>query len=345
MQQRVGLRLRPVARRHAGEPQHRHRRKHGPSMPRRAHHLAQRHAQPGRNQEDRNHLQQIAQRRRVLERMRRVRIEEPAAVGPQHLDRLLRGHRPLRDRLRRHHRRHRFAICACRGYRLRLHQRRRVVGLEVLHHALRHQRQRIHQADRQQHPQRSARQVHPEVAQRLRLAPRDAADERDRQRHAHRRRPEVVRRQPHHLGQVAHRGLGHIRLPVGVGGKRRRSVPRQIRLNPRKVLRVPQRNHVLQPLDRIGQQHRGQAEDQHRHAILGPVHLRVRIDARQAIEQPLHRAPAPGPAASSCVHTPGPCIGPWASPQAAPGRRTPQSATIHWVSCQNFSGRRSANTR
>jgi hypothetical protein len=221
--------------------------------------------------------------------MRAVGVEESAAVGAQHLDRLLRGHRPLRDRLRRHQRRCRFPICTCSGYRLRLDELHRVVGLEVLHHALRDQRQRIHNRDRQQHPQRAARQVHPEVAQRLRLAPRDASNESNRQRHAGCRRPEVVRREAGHLGQIAHCGLWHIRLPVGVGGKRHRSVPRQIRLNARQVLRIQphNRNQALQPLDCIGQQDRRKAEDQHRRSILDPVHLGVGIHAGHAIEQPL----------------------------------------------------------
>ena len=46
------------------------------------------------------HLQEIGQRRRVFIRMRGVGVEEAAAVGAQHLDRFLRGHRAHRQRLR-----------------------------------------------------------------------------------------------------------------------------------------------------------------------------------------------------------------------------------------------------
>ena len=289
LQQRVRLRLRPVARQHAAKPQNRHRREHRPSVPRRPGHPAQHHAHPGGDHEDREHLHQVRQRRRVLKWVRRVRIHKPAAVGPQHLDRFLAGQRPLRNRLGCNYCSYRLSICAGCRYTLLLHQRRRVVRLEVLDRALRHQRQRVHQADRQQHPQRPPRQVHPEVPQRLRLAPRYPADKRDRQRHARRRRPEVVRRQPRHLGQIAHRLLRHIRLPVRVGGKRSRRVPRQVRFHRRKVLRVPQRDRVLQPLNRIRQQQRRATEDQHGHAILRPAHLRVRVHARQLVQQPLHR--------------------------------------------------------
>jgi hypothetical protein len=53
-----------------------------------------------RDQEDRQHLQEVGQRRRVLVRVRRVGVEEAAAVGAQHLDRLLRGDRAHRQGLR-----------------------------------------------------------------------------------------------------------------------------------------------------------------------------------------------------------------------------------------------------
>jgi hypothetical protein len=51
-------------------------------------------AQRGRDQEDGQHLQEVGQRRRVLIRVRRVGVEEAAAVGAEHLDGFLRGHRP-----------------------------------------------------------------------------------------------------------------------------------------------------------------------------------------------------------------------------------------------------------
>src|SRR6188472_4096081 len=45
---------------------------------------------------------QVGQRVRVLERERRVDVEEAAAVGPELLDDLLRGHRADRERAVRH---------------------------------------------------------------------------------------------------------------------------------------------------------------------------------------------------------------------------------------------------
>ena len=71
--------------------------------------------------------------------------------------------------------------------------------------------------------------VHPEIADGLHLPARDAANERDRQRDAHRRGHEVVIGEPGHLRQIAHRGFAGIVLPVGVGGERSRRVERQSR--------------------------------------------------------------------------------------------------------------------
>ena len=84
-------------------------------------------------------------------------------------------------------------------------------------------------ADRQQHPERRAHHVDPEVADRVLLLLRDAADEGDRDRDADRRRHEVVVREAGHLREVAHRRLAAVRLPVGVGRERRRGVEREVR--------------------------------------------------------------------------------------------------------------------
>ena len=54
-----------------------------------------------RDDDDRDHLEQVAPGARVLERMRRVRPEEAAAVGAELLDRDLGGHRADGDRLGR----------------------------------------------------------------------------------------------------------------------------------------------------------------------------------------------------------------------------------------------------
>lgn len=69
-------------------------------MSRVAGHLAEHVDQPRPKREDREHLDQVAKGRGILERVRRVGVEEAATVGAKHLDRFLRGDRPLRDGLR-----------------------------------------------------------------------------------------------------------------------------------------------------------------------------------------------------------------------------------------------------
>ena len=90
-------------------------------------------------------------------------------------------------------------------------------------------------ADRQQHPERRARHVDPEVADGLLLLLRDAADERDRHRDAGRRRHEVVIREPGHLREVAHGRLAAVRLPVRVGRERRGGVEGECRARRRRI--------------------------------------------------------------------------------------------------------------
>ncbi len=172
---------------------------------------------------------------------------------------------------------------------LRFQQLRGVVRTQVLHDSLRDEREREDGRDGQQHPQGSAREVDPEVAERLHLLARDAADKRDGQRQAHRRRPEVMSRQPKHLGEVAHGRFGRVGLPVGVGGERDGGVPGEVRRDAGQVLRVPGQV-VLQALHDVGKQQRGGAEEEHGDEVFGPAHLFVRVDAGGAIEQPL----APG---------------------------------------------------
>ena len=175
---------------------HEHRREHGPALPRVANHLAERVAERRRDQQDREHLEKVRERRRVLERMRGVRVEEPAAVRAELLDRdLARGrterHRLLRDDLRaasparRPHRR-RLARRIGDGHLDRdgIEQLHGAIRREALHDALRHQHDGQHERQRQQDIERAAREVDLEVADPVGLAPREPADQRDEHGHA-----------------------------------------------------------------------------------------------------------------------------------------------------------------
>src|SRR5579875_1354356 len=130
-----------------------------------------------------------------------VCVEEAAAVGAKHLDGFLGSYRTLRDRLRKY----RGGLAVGAGDGLALHELGRVVRLEVLDNALRHQREREDERDRKKHPQRTACKVHPEVAKRLHLATRNAADESNCKCKTDGSGPEVMCRQAEHLREIAHR--------------------------------------------------------------------------------------------------------------------------------------------
>ena len=91
--------LEVVADEHADQEHDGERRKNRPALPRVSDHLSEGVGQARRDHEDQEHRQQVAQRSRILKRMRGVRVEEAAAVGAQLLDGFLRRHRPLRDGL------------------------------------------------------------------------------------------------------------------------------------------------------------------------------------------------------------------------------------------------------
>ena len=93
-----------------------------------------------------HHLDEVRQGGRVLEWMGRIGVEEPAAVGAQHLDRDLRRDRTQRDRL------------------LGTFERRRLhIGRKRLRDPLPDQEQRIGNAKRQQHVEGAAGDIDPEV--------------------------------------------------------------------------------------------------------------------------------------------------------------------------------------
>ena len=133
----------------------------------------------------RQHLDEIRQRGRVLERVRGISIEEPATIGAEHLNRDLRRYGTYRDGL------------------LGAFQRGCIdIGTERLWDALPDQEDRVDDTDRQQDVERAARDIDPEVADGLARDAREAANQRDREYNAGRRRQEVLVRQAEHLREV-----------------------------------------------------------------------------------------------------------------------------------------------
>jgi len=128
-----------------------------------AHHFAEREAQRRRDQQDCQHLQEIGQRRGVFVGVRGIGIEEPASVGAQQLDGLLRGYGAHGQGLGAGERRfgQGLALRVEHGPALRIHARLFIVrrfhqghfeiGAGVLDHALAHQRQGQRQRQGQQH--------------------------------------------------------------------------------------------------------------------------------------------------------------------------------------------------
>ena len=179
--------------------------------------------------------------------MRAVGVEKATTVRAIFLDDFLRCDGALRDGLRRdvvHNglaiRVHRgLAVGAQMGHLLWLDELHSVIRFEILYDALRNQEQSTDKRKWQQHPKTAADKIDPEIAKRLHLATRDAADERDGQHNPSGRRDEIVISEPRHLSEIAHGGLAGVGLPVSVGGKGSRGVESQmLRAHPGKMLRI-----------------------------------------------------------------------------------------------------------
>ena len=168
-----------------------------------------------RDQQEREDLEQVRERRRVLERVRRVGVEGAAAVRAELLDRLLARERPAGDRLRR-----RPASVSRLGE-----------AVEALDHALaRRARARARStaaAGSASMPRVRSTQKLPIVSLRRRVMPRTSATATAMPTAAE---TKFCTARPAHLREVAHRRLAGVVLPVrvrdeadgGVEGERRR---------------------------------------------------------------------------------------------------------------------------
>ncbi len=123
--------------------------------------------------------------------------------------------------------------------------------------------------------------------------PDDAADQGNQNRHAGGCRNEVLNGQAQHLGQVAHRGLAAIALPVGIGDEAGGSVECQIRGNRADFLWV-QREPSLQALEHDHHEHASETEKQYGCCVGLPIHLIVGVDTCQSIDEVFNRAQESG---------------------------------------------------
>ncbi len=155
---RLGLpaALRPIGEAGAGEEQHEHRGEDRPALPPVADRAAEHVRQPCAEREDRQHLDEVGPRARVLERVRRVGVEEAAAVGAEHLDRFLAARPGPRT-----------SVCFAPSSVVATTDPAKVCGTPP-----RDQHERVDDRHRQQEIERDPRQVGPEVAERQSLRAR-----------------------------------------------------------------------------------------------------------------------------------------------------------------------------
>ncbi len=188
-----------------------HHRQQRHSLPPTAYHVAKSEAERSRDEQDCQHLQQIAQRRGIFQRVGGINVEEAAAVGAQLFDGNLGSGGAAGDGLQGNGR----SICCRGGFK----QNGRFRPGKGLHHPLRNQQQGDQQRQRQQDVDNAARHIHPKAAQPVCALAAEAANEGHQHGHAAGRREKVLHCQPQHLRQVAHGGFTAVELPVGVGGK------------------------------------------------------------------------------------------------------------------------------
>jgi hypothetical protein len=262
---------------------------------------AESHAQRGRNKQDGQHLQEVGERRRVFQRMRRIDIEEATAIGTQLLDGHLRGHRADGNAL--------LVAGDFFGQRLifvvkqrltvgaelrlleldRFERRRRVMCGESLHHTLAAQRNGQADRQRQQDVERRAHHIYPEIAERIGFPLHEAARQGDQDCHTGGGREEVLDRQTEHLGQVAQRRFAAVALPVGIGDKADGGVEGQIGRRAGHPVGI-ERQITLQALQGKDNEETQQVEDQQGHGVTRPVHPVFMTDPGQPVKAALDRA-------------------------------------------------------
>src|SRR5438270_8824493 len=108
-------------------------------MLRRTGHPAQGVSKPCRDCKDAEHLDEIRERRGILEGMGAVGVEKASTIGAPFLDDFLRCDRTLRDYLVCNGLRDNFSVRAYGTRLLRLDQLYRVICLQILGDALPHQ--------------------------------------------------------------------------------------------------------------------------------------------------------------------------------------------------------------
>ena len=134
----------------SGQEQNAHDGEDRPALALLADHPAEHIGERGADRENQHDLNEIRERVGILIRMRRIGVEEAAAVGAHHFDDFLAGHLPLGDQLLAPFERRCFGI-----------------GVQVLRHTLPDKKETDHNRDRQKHIENGAGHIDPEIPDRL----------------------------------------------------------------------------------------------------------------------------------------------------------------------------------
>src|SRR5512143_2321020 len=191
-----------------------------------------------------------------------IYIEETASVRAELFDRDLGGSGAQRDDLHLHFRLFGNRIALFIFYRIALSiqlrsiiddslsERYSPVFTKGLHNSLGDQKKRINHRKRQQDVEYGTGKINPEIADGLRRMPLEPADQGNESCHPGCRGHKVLNPEPDHLGEVAHRGLAAVTLPVRVRDKTDGSIERRVGRDSRKFLRI-ERQEGLQALQEI----------------------------------------------------------------------------------------------
>ena len=231
-----------------------------------ADHAAEHVGERGAEGEDRDDLKKVRQRRRVLEGMGRVGVEEAAAIGAEHLDGHLRGSWAYGD-----------------GLLDALERRGIDVSAQGLRHALPDEDEGKRNADWQEDVEGAAGEIDPEIADGLGRGAGKTADQRHGERDAGRGRDEVLSGEAEHLHEIGQRALATIVLPVGIGDETHRRIEAEIFGHGRNALRI-EGQEALQAQQEIEAQKTPDVEEQHGDRIGEPMLLAALIDTAEPIK-------------------------------------------------------------
>ena len=209
----------------------------------------------------------------VLERVRAVGVEEPAAVARHQLDRLPGRGQAARDEL----------PGAGQGAV-------DVPAGEVLHHPEASQHRREDHRQGQQDADHRTDQVGPEISHGIGIPADQAADQGHGHAQADGRTQKRFRAQPGGLGHVTQRCLTRVVLPAGVGGEADRGIEGERRVQARVAERERQR--ALHPQQQVQQQDAGPGDGEDRDRVVRPGLVVVGVDAAGPVD---HRLGPPVP--------------------------------------------------